>query len=284
MRKAEIMKYKSAITKADFLVTLVCIILAFLNLGGLSSMGRERARRMVCAVNMARLAQANHVYANNWDEQFCPGLFVNGQAPDAPPSLGVNYYRKNNWLGVPDFREIMALDEKQVISGGLVLPKEYQCPSNILFKEGRASVYYVLVSYAYNITDFTDEMADVDYWSCTAGPSMLQMAACHKRTAVKNASGKINFTESSDWWCVWWAANYVKGWDIVGQGNWEDYEAIAIWGPTLYRHNEGVNLAFYDGHVEWMPKGKVFIDTDGSLKNGDVMDATGMWYVEWPDW
>jgi len=259
------MKYKSAITKADFIVTLICVILAFLNLGGLSSMGRERARRMICAVNMVRLAQANHVYANNWDERFCPPMMHNQDI--WPTNL-----RWCNWLMNPDFRKFMGIDERQIIIG-LVLPKEYQCPTNILFKQGRDSIWGVLVSYAYNVTDWAYEINC--FWNNTCESPWL---IGHKRTTIPRASEKINFVDSSDWWAVWPGANYVKAWDIVGQGNWEDYEAIAIWGPTLYRHNEGANFAFYDGHVQWMPKEKVFVDTDGNPTNYDEGDATGMWY------
>jgi len=286
MRKAEIMKYKRAITKADFLVTLVCIILAFLNLGGLSSMGRERARRMLCAATMARLAQANHIYANNWDEQFCPPMMEDRTAPIGPPDE-----RRHIWLTNHDFQKYMGFDERQMI-GGLIPPKEYQCPSNILFKEGRASAYYVLVSYAYNVSDWAGNPnpgMDLNcFWQsvgeCTSGLDPPTWQIGHKRTVVRNASKKINFTDSGDWWCAcisYNGANYEMAWDIVGHGNWDDYSEVGVYGPVLYRHNEGANFAFYDGHVEWLPKEEAFIkDIGGSTP--PERDATGMWYVlEW---
>jgi prepilin-type processing-associated H-X9-DG protein len=276
-------KYKSAITKADFVVTLVCVILAFLNLGGLSSMGRERARRMVCAVNMARLAQANHIYANNWDEQFCPPMMEDRLAPRTPTDE-----RRKNWLTNKDFQKYMGLDERQIITG-LVLPKEYQCPTNILFKKNPEYGYGVLVSYAYNVADW-DGNPKLDlqfgcYWqtccNCTSNDNPTWQIG-HKRTAIKRASEKINFIDSCDWWGTWYAADYEDAWDVCGQIparsiTGPNYQDEGFFGPTLYRHNEGANFSFYDGHVEWLPKEKAFIDTGNGTP--PERDATGMWYV-----
>ena len=49
-------------------------------------------------------------------------------------------------------------------------------------------------------------------------------------------------------------------------------------GPTLYRHNEGVNLAFYDGHVEYRKKEKVWSQEAWDAGN------PGMWstFRNWP--
>ncbi len=35
------------------------------------------------------------------------------------------------------------------------------------------------------------------------------------------------------------------------------YKNAGCVGPTLYRHNDGVNMAFYDAHVECRKKDKV---------------------------
>jgi prepilin-type processing-associated H-X9-DG protein len=273
-------RYKSAIAKLDVLVTLVCIVLIIVNLGGLGSAGRERARRMVCASNMARLAQANHIYADNWDEQFCPPMMEDENMPETE--------RSHCWVTNNNFRTYTALEGKQVEGSEYMVPKEYQCPTDILFKKGESSSWGVLASYAYNVSDWqgnpNPELSLNCYWNdgvgtcCSCEPQPWLVG--HKRTAIENPSKKINFTDSGDWWCAWDGADYEEAWDIVGQGNWDDYEVIGIFGPVLYRHNEGANFAFYDGHVEYLPKEQAYVEQAGS--NPPERDATGMWFVlEW---
>jgi prepilin-type processing-associated H-X9-DG protein len=154
--------------------------------------------------------------------------------------------------------------------------------------KGQESVYGILASYAYNVGDWNDGRAGTNYtltcyWNNETDPKCNPQPwqIGHKRTAIKRASEKINFIESNDWWGKWAdGANYVQGWDILGQAlSNPDYADIGMYGATLYRHNEGAIFAFYDGHVEHLPKEKAFIDTDGNLENGDTDDATGMWYV-----
>jgi len=58
----------------------------------------------------------------------------------------------------------------------------------------------------------------------------------------------------------WKGADYINGWDKLRQkGSVQAYKDAGCGGPTLYRHNEGANLAFYDGHAERMAKEKVWI-------------------------
>ena len=250
---------------------------------------KEMAGRIVCGNHERQLLTTNNLYANSWDEQYCPPMMVNGKMPDAPKPEGVkkppsdyrNRWRKLNWLSNPDFRRFMALDDMQVSKYDNIMPDAFFCPADKVARYDETGQWNVLVSYGHNVTDWPDEVAL--YWPEAGTPSDRQWLIGHKRTAIPRASEKINFVDSTDWWATWYGANYVKGWDIVGHGNWEKYDAAGIWGPTLYRHNEGANIAFYDGHVEHMAKEKVFIDTDEDPSNAtDEKDATGMWYVTWP--
>ena len=49
---------------------------------------------------------------------------------------------------------------------------------------------------------------------------------------------------------------------MAQDGTVQDYKNAGCGGPTMYRHNESANLAFYDGHVEARRKEKVFIEED----------------------
>ncbi|MHC4497184.1 MAG: type II secretion system protein [Planctomycetota bacterium] len=117
-------------------------------------------------------------------------------------------------------------------------------PANQLFRE--LCGWDSWISYGYNLTDW--------YFSDWFGIGY----AGHRSTTVPNPSNELIFTESHDWWLWWWGANYVDGWDVLGQDTITPYKQVGCDGPTLYRHNDGASIAFYDGHAEYMKKEKVF--------------------------
>ncbi len=226
---------------------------------------KEMAGRIVCGNHERQLDTANNLYASNWDEMYCPAMMYNAALP------AVDQY--SNWLQNPDFRKYMALDDRQVAENSMIMPDEYFCPADKVARYDKFSEWDVLCSYAYNVTDWNNELGG--YWETSWPVIESPKHLVHKRTAIPRASEKINFADSTDWWCTWWGANYIDGWDVVGHGSWQDYADAGIYGPVLYRHNEGANFAFYDCHVEHLAKGKAYIEEGGR-------DATDMWYVKWP--
>ncbi len=67
-------------------------------------------------------------------------------------------------------------------------------------------------------------------------------------------------------------ADYKACWDPDGYG----HESVFMDGGVSYRHNEGANIAFYDGHAEWMPKEEMFFyDSSGFLP--DHARNTQLW-------
>ena len=109
--------------------------------------------------------------------------------------------------------------------------------------------YTSWLSYGGNITDWYQNWDKIMYGG-------------HRDTLMKNPSLELVFSESNDWWMWWVGADYVRGWDVLGQDTIMPYKEVGCDGPILYRHNEGAVLIFYDGHVEWWPKEKVFVQED----------------------
>jgi prepilin-type processing-associated H-X9-DG protein len=119
-----------------------------------------------------------------------------------------------------------------------------------------------LGSFGYNSTDFVAQygwIGSPSSWNTgSSSPSVG-----HISQSIKRASEKLCFTEGPDWWLTWDGADYTKGWDHLGQKNIQDYrDQIPMWGPVHYRHAEGINAAFYDGHVGYMKKQEAFIQKD----------------------
>ena len=127
-------------------------------------------------------------------------------------------------------------------------------------------LYSNFISYAANITD----------WYYTNWYSFGY--AGHKNTSVPQPAMRAFFGESNDWWMWWKGANYEKGWDVLHQDTIMPYKDVGCDGPTLYRHGDGANFGFYDGHVEYMKKDKVWNDDDWGT------GRPGMWstFNHWP--
>jgi len=143
------------------------------------------------------------------------------------------------------------------------------------FKQCRYNQRNLSGSYGYNATEFTVQygsIANPSQWY-PVGTTSIGFTA----QSVKRASEKLAFTESTDWWVAWAGADYREGWDKLHQANLQVYKDATprVDGPVLYRHSEGANIAFYDGHISYMSKQNIFVTKD--------YDATpkqpGMWVV-----
>ena len=71
------------------------------------------------------------------------------------------------------------------------------------------------------------------------------------RESVRYGAEKTQFGESNYWRYTWGSADFGTRWDPFG----ELMPAEGGTYPTIaYRHNEGTNWQFFDGHVEWVSK------------------------------
>ena len=67
------MKSKTALTKKDIIVVLICLVLLLLNFGAVSSAGRRRAKRTLCLINLRQLTLAWTQYADDNDGKIVRG-------------------------------------------------------------------------------------------------------------------------------------------------------------------------------------------------------------------
>jgi prepilin-type processing-associated H-X9-DG protein len=73
-----------------------------------------------------------------------------------------------------------------------------------------------------------------------------------KTDQVVNPAEKIHFMDGQ-WFVVYsTGAEYKRVWDVHG-----DRMTAWEWDAASYRHDEGANIAFYDGHVEYWPKEQI---------------------------
>jgi prepilin-type N-terminal cleavage/methylation domain-containing protein/prepilin-type processing-associated H-X9-DG protein len=260
------MRIRKAFTLIELLVVISVIAILLAILMPALTRARDLGRRIVCANHIRILALANTLYADDSD-----GWYV--------PIIDRTWGNLGFWPLNQHFRRMVGDAARQEAGDGVsYAPKQFRCPSDpVANQERRFSMsgtsclccpddvgtyrYTFCLSYGYNLTDwhFTD-------WLKTG-------YAAHKTMTVPSPASRLVFTESNDWRLHWKGANYAVGWDVLGHDTTAAYEAVLSHGSTLYRHAEGVNVAFYDGHVEHRKKDKVWSQADWDA------GQPGMWSV-----
>lgn len=243
-----------AFTLIELLVVIAIIALLLSIIAPALRKAKDAGQRIVCSNNVRSLGTANQIYASEHNGWYVPVW-------DPSRSAGMTH-----WVGNPDFRSYMQMDQLQdnPAAGSYDSPDKLLCPSDRISRDpANAGEGNVLISYGYNLTD----------WGFDSGSYKG-----HRSSNLKLPASKLAFTESVDWWVDWSGANYQNGWDKLDQASLTDYKNAdpRVDGPVLYRHAEGANVGFYDGHVDYMKKTDIF--------DIDAWRATprkpGMWVVD----
>lgn len=232
---------KKAFTLIELLVVIAIIALLLSIVMPALRKAKEAGQRVVCSNNLRSLGTSNIIYANEHSAWYVPIY--------DPTQKG----QRVQWIGNIDFRSYMDMDAMQDSSTAPVydLADKLLCPSDRISsdKANAGASGGVLISYGYNLTD----------WGFTDGNYKG-----HRSSNLRLPASKLAFTDAVDWWVEWAGANYENGWDKLGQASLDTYKAAdpGVHGPTIYRHGEGANVTFYDGHVDHMKKMQIYIDED----------------------
>jgi prepilin-type N-terminal cleavage/methylation domain-containing protein/prepilin-type processing-associated H-X9-DG protein len=263
---------RQAFTLIELLVVIAVIAILMAILMPALNLARDQGRRIKCAGNLRSLGIANSLYATNNDDWAVPCQYfgvVNGTR------------QMILWTANKQFRKYIGYDETQLGLSTVQTPDKYKCPSDR--QEAWRDAYGAesgqkggtLVSYGYNIEDWFPSVGTPS-WTATTALKMIG----YKASTIPQPAMKLLFNEGQDWWCRWEGANYIDGWDVLGQlGSVNKYKAAGVDGPTMYRHNESANLAFYDGHVEAWHKTKLWRPEDIQKPY-----RPGMWVVKLETW
>ncbi|MFA5293336.1 MAG: prepilin-type N-terminal cleavage/methylation domain-containing protein [Phycisphaerae bacterium] len=275
---------KKAFTLVELLVVISIIALLLAVLMPSLSKARKQGQRTVCLTRLKTLQLSNNVYANENDGLYVP-LLTTSSATGPVSQNQVNPY---TWVANLEFRKITGVKGKEnssvTYNNSIVLPDEFFCPSDEIAKKHLKSDKNVLVSYGYN---------SEDWWGMKANPQNSFPVSIpkgtsygYRQTQIKAASQTLIFVDSIDWWVIWIGANYSQAWDRIGQRQREVYAnpgsygitgAVSTVGPVIFRHDEGANVAFYDGHSKYLKKNVMFINGNPGTPMRAWWDATGMW-------
>ena len=230
-------------TLVELLVVIAIIALLMSILMPSLSRAKEQARKIICQNNLKEISLGDQMYAQDSDDWHVPA-FYNDISHDPPEAL---------WFQNPLFSKIMTLkgrfnkeDELAYEEKSMTLPKDLKCPTDkrTLDNGGlhlQAGQIIQGVSYAMNMMGIRP-----------SGGWRWNIVYALKVSEVVKPAEKIHFMDGQ-WFVVYiGGAEYKRVWDVIGDrmGAWE-------WDAASYRHDEGANIAFYDGHVEYWPKEKI---------------------------
>jgi prepilin-type processing-associated H-X9-DG protein/prepilin-type N-terminal cleavage/methylation domain-containing protein len=254
---------RNAFTLIELLVVISIIALLISILLPALSRARELAYRTVCRSNQGTLCLASHMYADSCGELFVPIRM-------SPDVCWFENRLFRDSIGLVNKKEGETEDDDEPDSEMYTMPDEYSCLSDIRTVDMEDPINRGIMSYGYNITG----------WDFDAMPFVTR-----NRLNIEKPSTKVMFMDAHDWMVTSEGANYMRYWDRYGpvQGyllpNGRSYH-----GNASYRHNEGANVAFFDGHVEHLwkdevyPMGKTFEETDENV--AELWDAGGLVKLE----
>ena len=234
-----------AFTLIELLVVISIIAMLLAVLMPTLSRARDQARKVLCSNNLRTIGTGDLMYTQESDDWHLPAYYWDF---NTDPQAEQGFWFKN-----PLF--VMLIDLKgryneENVDGyekSDTLPKDFKCPKDKrsienggLHLEGGATIQGV--SYAMNMTSIRPH----------GGWQVKNKVWALKTFQVVRPADKIHFMDGQ--WFVVYAtgAEYKRVWDVYGDrmGGWE-------WDAASYRHDEGANIAFYDGHVDYWKKERI---------------------------
>lgn len=243
----QIQRGEKAFTLIELLVVIAIISMLLTIVTPALRKAKESARSIVCRNNLKTLALSNQIYASRNENWYVPAvdttMTAKGQA---------------SWNANTEFRDIVGL-EQTYTGSSYQMPEQYLCPTdkqaNADYWAAVGGVYQNYVSYGYNFTDWGPASKNPVSW---AGNIPSSTWACRLRVNDITASAnRIMFVDAGDLWARMEGASYKLFWDKYGQ-DIVQYRSAGMWYPVYYRHNEGANIAFFDGHVDHQKKETLF--------------------------
>jgi len=241
-----------AFTLIELLVVIAVIALLLAILMPALGRAREAARKIACANNLKTIGLGDIMYSQDCDDWHVPAF--NGSVPE-------------NWLWFqnPLFCKIIDMKGRYKTEGldAMTLPKDFKCPTdkrtvdNGGLYEGDGIPKGV--SYAMNGESVYGPSRSWCYYGTNGKPGL---AHCLKTSQAVRPADKIFFIDGAGFVACMDGSDYLSGtpghpgspnWDMMG-----DVMGQGEWDKAAYRHSEGANITFYDGHVKWLTKQEIW--------------------------
>ena len=282
------MRKRRAFTLIELLVVVAIIALLLSILTPALNKVKEAGRKVVCNSNVRQLGAAYTMYAQMYGGRFVPQEVWDPVLADkALESGGYDMMGPDGevitpWIPAWCFNRqfVKLLDQSGGENAGLEisdnpfdyygLPKEFRCPSYPVNKKELGTIDSATVirtTYAPNMTDWA--LVDAEFGEGSPQERAMADRIWNKGvtvTDIKRPADKVLFADAQGLHLTytWGHGNYVQHWDVHGEDDCPDCGA----GPS-YRHSEGANIAFCDGHAEYRKKKEIFYFLDGNHPDAD---------------
>jgi prepilin-type N-terminal cleavage/methylation domain-containing protein/prepilin-type processing-associated H-X9-DG protein len=289
---------KKGFTLIELLVVIAIIALLLAILMPSLAKVKEVAKRVVCTNLTKQMGVGNMIYATENNGQFVyysgKDKLLNKILNIGDPAGGGNFgatlpngrLRNGYWCLEETYLSTLGMTEDQIMTAntpglsaqGARWPDSFLCPSYKELSAAEGNPGDFKVSYGYN----------QGYFSASPnGVPPVGTPTYYKESQIKNPAGKLMFSDSQSWymtasvtnpgaptgWGSYWGdANYKMSWDREDIG----HEQFWMDAGVMYRHSEGANVAFYDGHAGWMPKEEMFFYVSGGT-DPDYGRNTHLW-------
>jgi prepilin-type N-terminal cleavage/methylation domain-containing protein/prepilin-type processing-associated H-X9-DG protein len=223
----------TAFTLIELLVVISIIALLLAILLPVLRRVREQAREIYCMSILRNFSLVHKQY------QADTGMYMRHTNRDPYcPWYNNNYFRKA--LGLEEWTNEQRQRRTEQIQEWLPsMPRKFICPSaTYALKHPEEGLYPIDRSYGVNV--------DGDYEAITQGVSFLE----DKESWVKHPSAKIFMADALDWWISYYFCHLYLEFG-------EEYVGFETYGMTAYRHSEGVNLMYWDGHCGRLHRDRV---------------------------
>jgi prepilin-type N-terminal cleavage/methylation domain-containing protein/prepilin-type processing-associated H-X9-DG protein len=258
---------RAAFTLIELLVVIAIIALLLSIVMPALRKAKESAKSIVCKNNLKTLAVSNELYAarpQNWYVSVIDTTMTTRGEP--------------TWNSNSEFRDIVGL-EQAYVGSSYVMPRQYLCPSDKQATEEywatAGGTYKNFVSYGYNLTDWGPNSKKPATWS---GNIPVGTWSCRFRISdITAPASRIMFVDAGGIWAVMNGADYKLYWDKYGQ-DIVQYRAAGMWDPVYYRHNEGINIAFFDGHADYQKKESLYYYNPETSASPDRGANEAIWF------
>ncbi|NIP25460.1 MAG: hypothetical protein GWN67_23260 [Phycisphaerae bacterium] len=222
------MRLKTALTKKDIMILLVCLIFLVINVGAISNGGRMRAKRLLCLTNLKQLTLAWAQFANDNDGFIVNGAPLGSTACQAYTPTSGDHANETPWVGrdwgyfynpgQPTLKECQA----SAIRDGALWPYSQEL-----------QLYHCPTGYPTDIRSYgiIDGMNGLRRSGTVAGVHWIK----HMEQIV-NPGERIVFID--------------EGW-VTPDSFAVVFNQALWWDDPPVRHGEGTAQSFADGHSVW---------------------------------